>query len=161
MSPQDAVTVTTLVDVDPAAAFDVFTKEIGAWWRRDPRYQFTPGRPGTLRFEPGAGGRLVHVDDATGRETFEVGRVLAWEPGARLVFEFRGTSFRPGETTEVEVTFAPEGRGTRLTLEHRGWGRFPADHPVRHGHTGQAFIDMMGLAWADLLVALRRRTDRR
>jgi uncharacterized protein YndB with AHSA1/START domain len=156
----DTVTITTLVAVTPAAAFDVFTKEIGAWWRRDPRYQFTPGRPGTLRFEPGVGGRLVQVDDATGRESFEVGRVLAWEPGARVVFEFRGMSFRPGETTEVEVTFAPEAGGTRLTLQHRGWGVFPKEHPVRHGYTGQAFLDMMGLAWADLLVALAARVRR-
>jgi uncharacterized protein YndB with AHSA1/START domain len=159
MRSHDTVTVTTLVDVDPAKAFDVFTNEIGAWWRRDPRYQFTPGRPGTLRFERGVGGRLIQVDDATGRESFEVGRVLVWEPGARLVFEFRAISFAPGEKTEVEVTFVPEGRATRLTLQHRGWDRFPAAHPVRHGYTGQAFVDMMGLAWADLLVSLRRRAQ--
>jgi uncharacterized protein YndB with AHSA1/START domain len=160
MRSHDTVTVTTLVDVDPAAAFDVFTKEIGAWWRRDPRYQFTPGRPGTLRFEPGVGGRLIHVDDVTGDVSFEVGRVLAWDPGTRLVFEFRSNSFRQEETTEVEVTFSPEGGRTRLTLHHRGWDRFPKEHPVRHGYTGQAFLDMMGLAWADLLVALSTRVKR-
>ena len=82
MISHDRVTVTTVVDVDPATAFEVFTKEIGTWWRREPRYRFTPGRAGTLRFDPGVGGRLIEVDEASGRESFEVGRVLAWEPGA-------------------------------------------------------------------------------
>jgi uncharacterized protein YndB with AHSA1/START domain len=157
MSPTDTAIVTTVVDVDPATAFDVFTNDIGLWWRREPRYRFTPHRPGILCFEPGAGGRLIEVDESTGRESFEVGRVLIWQPGARLVFEFRGDSFGPGDRTEVEVTFAAEGRGTRLTLEHRGWDRLPPGHPARQGYTGQAFTDMIGLRWADLLTAIRAR----
>ena len=95
-------------------------------------------------------------DPRTG-QGLEVGRVLVWEPGARLVFEFRGRDFAPGERTEVEVRFAAEGKGTRLTLEHRGWESVAPGRPARHGFTGQAFADMMGLWWADQLVALRTR----
>src|SRR5207245_1054892 len=119
VKPYDAVTVTTVVEVDPRTAFDVFTKEVGTWWRRDPRYRFDPERNGIMRFEPGAGGRLVEVHDQKSGEGFEVGRVLVWEPGARLVFEFRARAFAPGERTEVDVRFEPAGSGrTRLTLEH-------------------------------------------
>ena len=28
---------------------------------------------------------------------------------------------RPGDATEVEVRFLPDGDGTRVELEHRGW----------------------------------------
>jgi uncharacterized protein YndB with AHSA1/START domain len=153
----DAAVVTTVVAVDPATAFDVFTQEIGSWWKSAPRYRFNPEKNGTLRFEPGVGGRLVEVHDAKTGAGFEVGRVLAWEPGALLRFEFRGRDFAPGERTEVEVRFQAEGAGTRLTLEHRGWDSLPAGHPARHGFTGPAFADMIGLWWADLLVAMRAR----
>lgn len=90
------VRVTTVVALDPAAAFAVFTGEIGAW--RKPRVRLFRGdRDGTLRFEGGAGGRLVEVY-GDGDAPFEVGRALAWQPGERLVFEWRQRSrcgFRP------------------------------------------------------------------
>jgi hypothetical protein len=160
MRAAEVATVTTLVAVDPVRAFDVFTSEIGQWWKSAPRYRFHPEKSGTMRFEPGVGGRLVEVHDAKTGAGFEVGRVLVWEPGARLVFEFRGRDFAPGERTEVEVRFEAEGQGTRLTLEHRGWDTIRPGHPARHGHTGQAFGDMIGLWWADLLVAIRARAAR-
>jgi hypothetical protein len=151
----DAAAVTTVIDVDPRTAFDIFTKEIGTWWRRDPRYRFDPTRNGVMRFEPGVGGRLVEVHDQKSGEGFEVGRVLAWEPGTRLVFDFRSRTFAPGERTEVEVRFEPAGSGTRVTLEHRGWESLRPDHPVRRGFPGPTFIDMIGLFWAELMVGMR------
>jgi len=157
MKPAEVATVTTVVAVDPARAFEVFTGEIGQWWKSGPRYRFDPEKSGTLRFEPGVGGRLLEVHDPRTGQGLEVGRVLVWEPGARLVFEFRGRDFAPGERTEVEVRFAAEGKGTRLTLEHRGWESVAPGRPARHGFTGQAFADMIGLWWADQLVALRTR----
>ncbi|PYQ01964.1 MAG: activator of HSP90 ATPase [Acidobacteria bacterium] len=160
MSRVEVATVTTLVAVDPATAFDVFTGEIGEWWKSGPRYRFDPEKGGSLRFEPGVGGRLVEVHEPRTGQGFEVGRVLVWEPGARLVFEFRGRDFAPGERTEVEVRFEAEGKRTRLTLEHRGWESVAPGRPARHGYTGQAFADMIGLWWADLLVALRARAGR-
>ena len=153
MKASERARVTTFVSVDPRDAFDVFTREIDVWWRRGPRYRFG-GREGTLRFEGGAGGRLVEVlpDE---RKEFEVGRVLAWEPGARLAFEWRARNFAPGEITQVEVTFQAAEGGTRVVLEHRGWEHIAADHPVRHGLTGTAFTDMIGLWWGELLTSYR------
>ena len=99
-----------------------------------------------MRFEGGEGGRLleVYTDEAGG--AFEVGRVLAWKPGDRLVFEWRGNNFEPGLVTEVEVRFERAERGTRVTLEHRGWDRVPLEHASRHGYgASNAFSSMIGL----------------
>src|SRR5262249_31100479 len=93
-------------------------------------------------------------------EPFMIGRVLVWEPARRLVFEWRQEGFAPGERTEVEVQFEPALRGTRVTIEHRGWDAFAASHPARHGYTGSAFTGMIGLRWGDALTAFRQATSR-
>lgn len=161
MSSPDRVAVSTLVAVDPATAFDAFTADIDRWWKRSPRHRFAPGAEGILSFEPGPGGRLVESWGPGPDQSFEVGRVLAWEPGRRLVFEFRFPNFGPGEVTEVEVAFAREGEGTRVNLEHRGWDRLRADHPARGGLEGGAFVSLVGLYWGDLLVLARAHAERR
>ncbi len=154
MKDNDRARVTSLVKVDPATAFAIFTRETDLWWRRGPRFRFDGSRDGTVRFEGGAGGRLVQAFD-DGSEPFVVGRVLAWEPGARLVFEWRGRTFADGETTVVEVLFEEAGDATRVTIEHRGFAALRRDHPTRHGLEGDAFTDMIGLWWADLATSLR------
>ncbi len=160
MSGQQSVVVTTLVAVDPVTAFEIFTAGVDAWWKQGPRYRVQPDRPSALRFEPGVGGRLVEVyDEATG-DAFEHGKVRVWEPPKRLVFEMGGRDFQPGESTEVEVRFEGVGEATRVTIEHRGWERFPAGHPVLHGLDGSAFRDMMRVWWLDQLVAVQARVGR-
>jgi uncharacterized protein YndB with AHSA1/START domain len=153
MIPGDRARVTTFVRVDPATAFEVFTAETDLWWKRGPRYRFGGARRGTLRFEAGPDGRLFEAFDEG--EVFEVGRVRVWEPGARLVFEWRIRNFQPGERTEVEVLFEAAEGGTRVIVEHRGFSALPKDHPVRHGLTGSAFTAMIGLWWGDLATGLR------
>ena len=153
MKPEFA-RVTTLVEVDPADAFEVFTAEIEAWWKPGPRWR--PGR-GALRFEGGQGGRLVQVE---GESELEIGRILVWEPGARLAFEWRARNFAQDEVTQVEVRFERAERGTRVVLEHRGWEALAAKHPVRLGLSGPAFTDMIGLWWADLLTSYRSHVGR-
>jgi hypothetical protein len=163
VSTTDRVCVTTVVPVDPAAAFEVFTGQVDAWWKRGPRYRPGRLRLGVMRFEPpGVGGRLVEVyDDLTG-DAFELGRVLVWKPAEKLVFEWRAGNFEPGQRTEVEVRFEPVARGTRVTLEHRGWDSIPPDHPSRHGWgTSEAFTSMIGLIWADLVTSLRSHVTAR
>jgi uncharacterized protein YndB with AHSA1/START domain len=151
----DSVSVTTQVAVDPATAFAIFTEEIDAWWKPKVRQMFRKDREGVMRFEPGPHGRLVEVYADVPDEPFEVGRVLIWAPGDRLVFEWRQGDFGPGDVTQVEVRFEAVKSGTRVTLEHRGWDALPLDHPARHGYSGGAFTSMIGLRWADLLTALR------
>jgi uncharacterized protein YndB with AHSA1/START domain len=146
----DCVTVTTVVAVDPAAAFDIFTGSIDAWWKPKVRGLFQPDRNGTLGFQDG---RLLET--YADNDVFEIGRVLAWERPDRLVFEWRQEGFAPTDQTEVEVLFEAVAQGTRVTINHRGWDALPADHPARHGYTGPAFSGMIGLRWADALTAFR------
>jgi uncharacterized protein YndB with AHSA1/START domain len=151
----DFVTVTTVVALAPDATFAVFTDEVDAWWRRGPRFRFREDGEGKLAFSEG---RLV--ESYADGERFEVGRVLTWEPGTRLVFEWRDRNFAPGEITEVEVRFEPDRRGTRVTLVHRGWDRLRPDHPARRGSRGGVFVDVLGLWWADQTVSLRAWASR-
>jgi uncharacterized protein YndB with AHSA1/START domain len=153
----DRVLVTTFVAVPPDEAFTVFTRDIDRWWRRGPRFRQALETDGVLRFE---GERLVEMS-ADGRPLFEVGRVLAWEPGARLAFEWRARSFAPGEVTQVEVRFAPMNEGTQVTLEHRGWDAIAVDHPVRQGLGSPAFTDAISLWWGDLATSYRAHLTRR
>jgi uncharacterized protein YndB with AHSA1/START domain len=149
MKSTDAARVTTFVALTPAEAFEVFTAEIDHWWKKAPRFRPGGQADGALRFEDG---RLVEVSPAS---RFEVGRVLAWEPGQRLMFEWRAHTFAPGELTEVEVRFEPLRGGTQVTLEHRGWDALPAEHRGRHGLDGSAFTAMIGLWWGDLVTSFR------
>jgi hypothetical protein len=55
----------------------------------------------------------------------------------------------------VEVWFEPAATGTRVTVEHRGFGKLPADHVARHGRVGPAFARMWGDWWGDLLREMR------
>ncbi|RKH06981.1 activator of HSP90 ATPase [Corallococcus sp. CA053C] len=154
----DRARVTTFVAVSPLDAFEVFTQETDVWWARGPRYRGLAAPQGVLRFDPpGPGGRLLETSDT---EVFEIGRVLVWEPGARLVFQWRASNFAPGELTEVEVRFEPGFGGTRVVLEHRGWDTIRADHPVRHGEDGPTTIGRMGRWWGDLVTRFRLHAAR-
>lgn len=114
----DEAGVIVEVEVDPATAFEVFTEETSAWWNRD-RGLF--GATGTMRFERGAGGRLI-LEDGN-----EVGRVSVWEPGPRLVFSYGPPDGSEEDRTEVEIRFEATEFGTRVVLRHRGWaGQDPA-----------------------------------
>ncbi len=148
-----AAFVAVTVPVEPARAFEIFTSEIGLWWKRSLPYRFRPKQDGRLAFEPGIGGRLVECYPEG--EPYEVGRVLDWAPGERLRFEWRGTNFRPGQQTEVEVRFRAVTGGTRVTVEHRGWETLPPDHPAFHGQAPGVRLQHLGSWWEALLELLR------
>lgn len=154
MIGDDGFKITTTVAVDPAAAFRVFTEDIDSWWRRGPAFRGTMNRDGELRFESDGDRRLVEIDGEG--VVYEIGRVLVWEPGRRLSFEWRNRNFEPGQVTEVEIWFESSPGGTRVTLEHRGWDSLPDGHPARHGLDSAGVARMMGKWWADVLTGLRR-----
>ena len=149
------VRVTATVPADPDHAFRVWTEQTDLWWRRGPRYRFLRSTSSVLRFEPGVGGRLIEIDPDDEAAGWEVGRILDWEPGRRLRFEWRLPNYAAHERTEVEIWFEPTPSGTRITLEHRGLGLLPLDHPARHGLDNGAFYGQVGRWWGDLLTALR------
>lgn len=156
MIPGDQARASVLVQVPPEEAFRIFTEEIDQWWRRGLRYRVSGKGRGILHLEPHVGGRLFEsIESKGGTRVVESGRVTAWEPPSRLVFEWRAVNFAPGEATEVEITFDPSPSGTMVTVTHRGWAAIRPDHPARHDHDVPAFIRMMGLWWGGLLTSLR------
>jgi uncharacterized protein YndB with AHSA1/START domain len=141
------------VDVPPDRAFDVFANGIGRWWPKSHKIgQADLDRP---VLEPRAGGRW-YERGVDGSEC-EVGKVAAWDPPARLLLIWQLTpdwKFDPDLETEVEVLFTPEGKGTRVNLEHR--------HLERLGEAGPALreaIDSPG-GWGGLLALFADETTK-
>ena len=152
----DQVRVTVHVAVEPEVAFKIFTEEIDQWWRRGLKFRVSGNKPGVMRIEPMVGGRLLETFDSdSGPRKIETGRVTAWEPPCRLVFDWRGVNFSPDEKTEVEVVFAQVRSGTSVTVTHRGWSQLRPDHPARHGLVTKQFCQMLGMWWSDLMTSLR------
>jgi uncharacterized protein YndB with AHSA1/START domain len=113
------------VDAPQAHAFAVWTDHIHTWWPQDHTYTGLFGLSVVL--EGHVGGRIFERS-LDGRE-WDWGRVLVWEPPARLVYTWhlRQTA---DEATEVEIRFVPTSvDGTRVEIEHRGWERLGADGP--------------------------------
>ncbi len=146
------VIVALKVRAAPERAFEVFTREIGLWWRPNRLFQFTPRSPGLLAFEGGEGGRFIET--LPNGKVFEIGRITAWEPPARLAFGWRQATFTPDQHTEVEVRFEAVGDETRVTVEHRGWDTVPAEHVARHRFPDALFLRRHAEWWQSLLSSL-------
>lgn len=146
------------VAAPPERAFDAFTRDIGLWWQPNALFQFVPGKPGgagRLAFETGVGGRFTETF-ADG-SVFEIGRITAWEPPARLAFTWRQASFAPDQLTHVEVRFEPLSDGTRVSVRHEGWETIPQAHAARHTFPDAIFLARHGQWWQTLLASLRAR----
>jgi uncharacterized protein YndB with AHSA1/START domain len=103
------------------SAFQLFTRDIGAWWPVE-THHVGDGQVASVVFEGRPGGR-IYERDRDGL-TADWGRVLAWEPPSRVVFTWEPTAASRGAATEVEVRFVAEDAGmTRVEVEHRGWER--------------------------------------
>jgi uncharacterized protein YndB with AHSA1/START domain len=136
-------TASVEVSCDPHKAFEVFTRDIGRWWRRGTYYWIDQERGQELRFEPHVGGRLIEVYDLSSGEGAEIGRVRTWEPGTLLEFTWRTPDWPDEASTLVSVRFAAVGGGTLVTLEHTGWESLGPDGvQLAAGYSG---------GWAELL----------
>jgi uncharacterized protein YndB with AHSA1/START domain len=132
------------IAVSPERAFEVFTAGFDRWWPRTHSIGESPLK--TAVIEPGAGGRWYGLLE-NGSEA-EWGDVLAWEPPRRLVLAWRiGVDWRYDADllTEVELRFTPEGKGTRVDLEHRLLENMGAE-----GEGARAAFDSEG-GWGGLL----------
>lgn len=117
------------VNSSPARAFEVFTTGMTRWWLKSHSISSSPQKE--VIIEPRPGGRWFERGE-DGSEC-EWGRVLVWEPPARLVLTWQITAdwrFDPDLVTEVEVRFAPDGPQTLIELEHKHLDRYgdKADH---------------------------------
>lgn len=101
----------------PEKAFAHFTDNIALWWPLA-THSLSQAHAKSVVFEAKTGGRIYEID-VTGR-TREWGRVKESAPPHRLVFSW--VLEKPADATEIEVTFAADGKGgTDFTLVHRGW----------------------------------------
>jgi uncharacterized protein YndB with AHSA1/START domain len=120
-----AIRKSVTVKVPIEQAFDVFTRRIHTWWPLA-THSIRAGRdeqaPEELHLELREGGRLY---EKTGEEEGSWGTVLAYDPPWRIVLEWHVNPKNP--PTEIEVTFTPDGEGTRVDLVHSGWERFASD----------------------------------
>ncbi len=73
-----------------------------------------------VEIEPRVGGRFF--ERTNDGEEHIWGIVTAWEPPARIAYTWH-PGYSPDEGQEVEITFTPEGDGTRVDLVQTGWER--------------------------------------
>ena len=150
MTAVSPVRAAIFVDTLQDRAFQAFTADIGRWWPLE--YSYAQAELDTAVIEPRAGG-LWFERDRAGQET-AWGQVRAWEPPSRLVLSFAVGPDRAPEpeerASEVEIRFVPEGRGTRVELEHRDF--------ERHGDGAQRLRDGMASpqGWPLILAAYAR-----
>lgn len=153
MSAPASVRLSITVAVDPDTAFDVFTAEIDTWYQRGPHSFADPARAVGIRFDPFVGGHLVEVYDVATGAGREMGHIVVWEPGRRLLFV-------DNRETEIDVRFEPDGDGaTRVTLEHRGLERLAPDEAVQHAkYGGQLLVKWYGAHMRARLMARKEAT---
>jgi uncharacterized protein YndB with AHSA1/START domain len=133
-----AVRTSIVVDAPIDAAFAVFTNEMPSWW--NPEHHILEGELAEMVVEPRIGGHIY--DRGVDGSECRWATVLAYEPPRRLAFSWNiGLDWKletdPDKTSEVEVTFTPEGDDrTRVELEHR--------HLDRHGPGWEKMRDAVG-----------------
>lgn len=144
------ITAEITVDLSPEEAFDRFVGDIGRWWPM--AYSRGGARLATVHVEPVAGGTWFEVD-RDGEES-PWGDVRAYDPGHRLVLGFNVAADRgvepPERQSEIEFRFEPQGKGTRLAVEHRDLDR--------HGEGAQAIGQGMASdhGWPLILASFAR-----
>jgi SAM-dependent methyltransferase len=103
--------VVSEIPLPPDRAFATILAELTEFLDRT-GLSLTPGPKGTL---------------TDGRH--RVGRVRLWEPGRGFVLEWHPAPWNPADVTEVTLRFEASGEGTRVTLEHRGFGASVGESP--------------------------------
>ncbi|NUO53571.1 MAG: hypothetical protein HOV80_32370 [Polyangiaceae bacterium] len=105
------ITKSVLLVCGPARAFELFTNRISEWWPPERRHTGDPKSTITLAesgrfFERGGSGNEV-----------ELGAVISWHAPEKIVLDwYPGTD--KDHPTRVEIRFAAEGDGTRITVDH-------------------------------------------
>ena len=116
----DPIRKSVNVPLRPAEAFDVFTRDIAAWWPCDTHSLSAANGelPADITVEDHTDGQIIETrPDGT---TAPWGRVTTWDPGS--AFGLRWHVGRPEEeATDVLVVFTPTDTGTMVELTHSGF----------------------------------------
>jgi uncharacterized protein YndB with AHSA1/START domain len=107
------------VSWDPETAYRRFTADFGTWW---PSATHSIGGKKVKRiiFECRVGGRII--EELVDGRRYQWGKVTAVEPPHKVAFTWH-PSREETEAQDVEVSFVPEGAGTRVELVSTGWER--------------------------------------
>lgn len=135
------------VPKSPAEAFRIFTEGIARWWPLA-KFSISHGASKTATtcvFEPFVGGEIYEVDEDGARLPW--GRVVAWSPPTRVAFTWHPGG-DPAEAQDVEVTFAADGTGTRVTLVHSGWQKLGERGAAARIGYGEGWTVVLGEAFA-------------
>lgn len=134
----EVVRKTVTVDCAIEEAFRIFTADAMSWWPVE-SHSIHGANVQEIVFEPTVGGEVYEVAESGERGHWAT--VLEWEPPSRLVLAWNILK-REGDLTEVEVRFLPEGEGTRVELEHRGWENVVESGAEKRGNydTGWGFV---------------------
>lgn len=135
----EVVRKTVTVDCAVEEAFRVFTAETRSWWPIETHSINVQVED--IVFEPEAGGSVYEIG-ANG-ERGHWATVLVWEPPQRLILRWNILE-RDGDATEVEVRFSPEGEGTRVELEHRGWENVALEGPAKRASYETGWDTVLG-----------------
>lgn len=105
------------VSAPPADAFRIFTETMDSWWPLA-THSIDSERVTGCVFESAPGGRIFEIHDDGAIHLW--GTVTIWQPPTTVVF-----SWHPGRAEhtaqEIELRFTPQGQGTLVELEQRGW----------------------------------------
>jgi uncharacterized protein YndB with AHSA1/START domain len=113
------IVIELVVACPPDRAFDYFTRDVGRWWPL-PSHSVGGEKAKDVHFEPRLGGRLVETLRDGAESVW--GTIEDWHPGERVRFSWH-PGREPATAQWVEVTFARNPAGTRVTLTHGGWER--------------------------------------
>lgn len=135
----EVIRKTVTVHCSVEEAFRVYTAEPLSWWPVETHSIHVD--VAEIVFEPRLGGEVYEVS-ASG-EKGHWAEVLEWDPPHRLVLAWNILE-RKGSETEVEIRFLPEGDGTRVVVEHRGWERVVEDAAARRADYDSGWDFVLG-----------------
>jgi uncharacterized protein YndB with AHSA1/START domain len=131
------------VECDPRRAFALFTDQMDVWWpaethsRAAMEFEGEDTKVERIEFQGRIGGQVLeHMSDG---RILPWAEIVAWDPPRRFILAWKPHS-RPQPPTEVEVTFSPQGTGTLVELQHRGWERLTEDYRELYGSYGAGWI---------------------
>jgi uncharacterized protein YndB with AHSA1/START domain len=143
----DPIHASVTVGCLPEDAFRVFTREMGGWWPVQRFSMAVDAHEGRVKVES------VVVEEREGGRIYEVmsdgtegtwATILQWDPPRRLILAWK-PNLSDNPPTEIEVTFTPQGDGTRVDLEHRGWERLGAIAEEARSGYGENWTGVLAL----------------
>lgn len=116
----EPVRKTRVVPIEPAAAFELFTAEMGRWWPVA-THSISASDGVNVVFDGRIGGCVTELTPSG--ESHVWAEVIAWDPPHRFAMTWH-PSIDPTAASIVEVRFRGVEGGTQLDLQHRGWEEF-------------------------------------